>query len=47
MSRLKDRYLAEVVPSLRKEFGYTNIMAGPKIKKVVLNRGLGEGTQNA
>ena len=47
MSRLKDRYLAEVVPSLRKEFGYTNIMAVPKIQKVVLNMGLGEGTQNA
>ena len=47
MSRLKERYLAEVVPSLRKEFGYTNIMAVPKIQKVVLNMGLGEGTQNA
>jgi large subunit ribosomal protein L5 len=47
MSRLKDRYLAEVVPSLRKEFGYANIMAVPKIQKVVLNMGLGEGTQNA
>jgi len=47
MSRLKDRYLAEVVPSLRKEFGYANVMAVPKIQKVVLNMGLGEGTQNA
>jgi large subunit ribosomal protein L5 len=47
MSRLKDRYLAEVVPSLRKEFGYKNVMAVPKIQKVVLNMGLGEGTQNA
>ena len=47
MSRLKDRYLAEVVPSLRKEFGYKNVMAVPKIEKVVLNMGLGEGTQNA
>jgi large subunit ribosomal protein L5 len=47
MSRLKDRYLAEVIPSLRKEFGYKNVMAVPKIEKVVLNMGLGEGTQNA
>jgi large subunit ribosomal protein L5 len=47
MNRLKDRYLAEVIPSLRKEFGYTNVMAVPKIEKVVLNMGLGEGTQNA
>ena len=47
MSRMKDRYLAEVVPALRKEFGYTNIMAVPKVTKVVVNMGLGEGTQNA
>jgi large subunit ribosomal protein L5 len=47
MSRLKDRYVAEVVPALRKEFGYTNLMAVPKIAKVVVNMGLGEGTQNA
>ena len=43
MSRLKDRYVAEVVPALRKEFGYTNVMAVPKITKVVVNMGLGEG----
>jgi len=47
MSRLKDRYVAEVVPALRKEFSYKNVMAVPKITKVVLNMGLGEGTQNA
>jgi large subunit ribosomal protein L5 len=47
MSRLKDRYLSEVVPALRKEFGYTNVMAVPRITKVVVNMGLGEGTQNA
>jgi large subunit ribosomal protein L5 len=47
MTRLKERYLNEVVPALRKEFGYTNIMAVPKITKVVVNMGLGEGTQNA
>ena len=47
MSRLKERYVSEVVPALRKEFGYTNVMAVPKITKVVLNMGLGEGTQNA
>jgi len=46
MSRLKDRYLKEVVPGLKKEFGYTNIMAIPKIEKVVVNMGLGEATQN-
>jgi len=47
MSRLKERYVAEVVPALRKEFGYANVMAVPKIHKVVVNMGLGEGTQNA
>ncbi len=47
MSRLKDRYVKDVVPALKKEFGYTNIMAVPKISKIVVNMGLGEGTQNA
>jgi large subunit ribosomal protein L5 len=47
MSRLKERYVAEVVPVLRKEFGYTNVMAVPRITKIVVNMGLGEGTQNA
>jgi large subunit ribosomal protein L5 len=46
MSRLKDRYLTDVVPALKKEFGYKNVMAVPKIKKVVVNMGLGEATQN-
>ena len=46
MSRLKDRYLKEVVPALKKEFGYKNIMAVPKIEKVVVNMGLGEATAN-
>jgi len=47
MSRLKERYQREVVPALTKEFGYKNVMAVPKITKVVVNMGLGEGTQNA
>jgi large subunit ribosomal protein L5 len=47
MSRLKEKYQTDVVAALRKEFGYTNIMAVPKITKVVVNMGLGEGTQNA
>jgi large subunit ribosomal protein L5 len=46
MSRLKDRYLKDVVPALKKEFGYANIMAVPKVEKVVVNMGLGEATQN-
>jgi len=47
MSRLKERYQSDVVPALRKEFSYTNVMAVPRITKVVVNMGLGEGTQNA
>jgi len=46
MSRLKEKYLKEVVPALRKEFGYPNVMAIPRIEKVVVNMGLGEATQN-
>jgi len=47
MNRLKERYQQEVVPLLTKEFGYKNVMAVPKIEKVVVNMGLGEATSNA
>ena len=47
MSRLRDRYSKEVAPALAKEFGYKNVMAIPKIEKVVVNMGLGEATANA
>ena len=47
MSRMKERYQKEVVPALQKEFGYKNVMAVPKIHKVVVNMGLGEATSNA
>ena len=47
MSRLRQRYETEVIPALKKEFGYGNVMAIPKITKVVVNMGLGEATQNA
>ena len=47
MSRLKERYEKEVAPALKKEFGYRNVMAIPKIEKIVVNMGLGEATQNA
>jgi large subunit ribosomal protein L5 len=46
-SRLRERYLTDVVPALSKEFGYANVMAVPKLEKVVVNMGLGEATQNA
>jgi large subunit ribosomal protein L5 len=46
MSRLRDRYQKDVVPALTKEFGYKNVMAVPRIEKVVVNMGLGEATAN-
>ena len=45
--RLRDKYRSEVIAALQKEFGYTNVMAVPKVTKVVVNMGLGEATQNA
>ena len=47
MSRMKDRYTTDVVPALKKEFGYPNPMAIPKIEKIVINMGLGEAASNA
>ena len=47
MTRLYDRYTNEVIPALKKEFGYTNPMEIPRIEKVVLNVGLGEAVSNA
>jgi large subunit ribosomal protein L5 len=46
LSRLKEKYYSEVVPDLMKEFGYKSIMAVPRLKKVILNMGLGEAIQN-
>ncbi len=45
--RLRDKYRADVIPALQKEFGYKNVMAVPKVTKVVVNMGLGEATSNA
>ncbi|HIK38041.1 MAG: 50S ribosomal protein L5 [Geminocystis sp.] len=47
MSRLKTYYQETIVPKLIQQFGYTNIHQVPKVIKVVLNRGLGEASQNA
>ncbi|MBN1573435.1 MAG: 50S ribosomal protein L5 [Deltaproteobacteria bacterium] len=46
MARLKEYYKTEVVPQLKKDFGYDNIMQVPKITKIVVNMGLGEALQN-
>ncbi len=47
MNRVKEKYQKDVVPALTKEFGYTNVMAVPRVQKVVVNMGLGEATANA
>jgi large subunit ribosomal protein L5 len=46
MTRLKEIYLREVVPELKKKFGYQNIMEVPRLDKITLNMGLGEAVQN-
>ncbi|MDM7999283.1 MAG: 50S ribosomal protein L5 [Dehalococcoidia bacterium] len=45
--RLRERYEREIVPALMKEFNFDNVMRVPKVKKVVLNIGLGEAITNA
>ena len=47
MARLKEFYWQKVVPALRQELGYSNIMQVPRLEKIVVNMGLGEATQNA
>ena len=45
-ARIKDTYVKEIVPRLIKEREYPNVMAVPRLKKVVVNMGVGEATQN-
>jgi len=44
--RLKKVYEAEVVPALMKRFGYTSMMQAPRLSKIVVNMGVGDGLQN-
>ena len=46
-TRLKDKYVSEVVPALKQKFGYKNINEVPKLDKVVINMGLGDCKDNA
>ena len=47
MSQLRERYRAEVVPALQKEFQYENAMQVPRLTKIVVNIGLGEALRDA
>jgi large subunit ribosomal protein L5 len=45
-ARLKEHFKKTVTPALLKEFGYSNVMAVPKLEKISVNIGLGDATQN-
>jgi large subunit ribosomal protein L5 len=47
MSRLRELYKTEAIPGLTKQFGYSNVMAAPKLVKINVNMGLGEAISNA
>lgn len=44
--RLKEKYFQEVVPAMMQKFGYKNVMQVPRLAKIVINIGLGEGKDN-
>lgn len=44
---LKDKYIREIAPQMIKEFKYKNVMQVPRLKKIVVNIGIGEATTNA
>jgi len=45
-ARVKESYVKQIVPKLMKERNYPNVMAVPRLTKVVINMGVGEATQN-
>ena len=46
MSNFKEEYNKEIVPELMKEFGFTTVMAVPKLEKIIINIGVGEGSKD-
>jgi len=46
-ARLKDTFAKTIVPALMKERGYANVWAVPRLNKIVINMGVGEGRDNA
>ena len=46
MSRMKDKYRAEIAPAMMQKFGYKSAMQIPKLEKIVINVGLGEAREN-
>ena len=47
MSRLRDKYLKEIINSLKSEYNYQNVNQVPKVVKVVVNMGVGEAIHDA
>ena len=47
MNRLKEKYLNEVVPSLKEKYNHKSIMEVPKLEKIVINMGVGDATTNS
>ena len=47
MNRLKEKYLNEIVPSLKEKHNYKSIMEVPKLEKIVINIGVGDATTNS
>ena len=47
MNRLKEKYKTEVIPSLMDKYKYPSIMEVPKLEKIVINMGVGDGAANS
>lgn len=47
MNRVKENYIKNVVPAMVKTFNYTSVMQAPKLEKIVINMGVGDGVSNA
>ena len=47
MNRLVEKYKNEIIPNMKKEFKYSNIMEVPALDKIVVNMGVGDATNNS
>ena len=47
MNRIKEKYLNEVIPSLKEKYDYKSVMEIPKLEKIVINVGVGDATTNS
>ncbi len=47
MPRIREIYFGQVMPALKEELGFTNVMQVPRLSKIVVNMGLGEGATNS